>query len=275
MKAASDLYLDLMKKTLSFSLWPEPPQPIDASDNLRRPFRRFLVSLIPRLFPKDWQLFKKIDVTDAEREEGSVRPVYGDTMIGLRRLNNLQFCIETVLKENIEGDFIETGVWRGGACIFMRAVLAAYGDKDRLVFVADSFQGLPKPDPLTYPADEGDRHHLYSSVLGVSQKQVEHNFKRYGLLDDQVRFLKGWFKDTLPRAPIERLAILRLDGDMYESTMDAMTSLYPRLSPGGFCIVDDYFLPACKKAIDDYRAKEGIEAVVEQIDWSGIYWRKG
>jgi len=272
--ASSDLYLDLMKKTLTFSLWPEPLRPIGVSDCLKRPCRRFLVSLISHLLPRGWQLAEKMDITDAQRKEGRVWPGYADTMIGLARLDNVQFCIERVLADNVQGDFIETGVWRGGACIFMRAVLAAHAVQDRFVFLADSFEGLPQPDPLTYPADVGDRHHLYSSVLAVSQEEVEYNFRRYGLLDERVRFLKGWFKDTLPNAPIEKLAILRLDGDMYESTMEAMTSLYPRLSVGGFCIVDDYALPACKKAINDYRVKERITGVLEQVDWSGIYWRK-
>jgi O-methyltransferase len=85
--------------------------------------------------------------------------------------------------------------------------------------------------------------------LAVSLEQVKANFDRYGLLDDQVRFLKGWFRDTLPVAPIERLAVLRLDGDMYESPMDTLVNLYPKLSEGGYVIVDDYgAIPACRQA---------------------------
>ncbi len=105
-------------------------------------------------------------------------------------------------------------------------------------------------------------------------EQVQSNFRAYDLLDDQVVFLKGWFKDTLPTAPIEKLAILRLDGDMYESTMDGLNNLYDKLSPGGFCIVDDYGLPGCKLAIDDYRKEHGITDVMIQVDWTGWYWRK-
>jgi O-methyltransferase len=91
-----------------------------------------------------------------------------------------------------------------------------------------------------------------------------------------VQFLKGWFKDTLPQAPIERLAVARLDGDMYESTMTAIEALYPKVQPGGFVIVDDYgAVPACKRAIEDYRARFGITEPIETIDWTGVYWRKG
>jgi hypothetical protein len=107
-----------------------------------------------------------------------------------------------VLSEGVEGDLIETGVWRGGASIFMRAVLAAYGIEDRKIFVADSFEGLPAPDAEKYPADQNERFHTYT-YLAVSKEDVENNFRKYGLLDNQVVFLKGWFKDTLPQAPIE------------------------------------------------------------------------
>ncbi len=158
------------------------------------------------------------------------------------------------------GDFIETGVWRGGASIFMRAVLKAYRDTTRTVWVADSFQGLPKPDAKRYPADAGDRHWSYSE-LAVPLEVVKANFARYGLLDDQVRFLVGWFRDTLPPglARSGRFAVLRLDGDLYESTMDALTNLYPKLSVGGFAIIDDYgAVPACKAAVEDFRAQQGI-----------------
>jgi O-methyltransferase len=194
-------------------------------------------------------------------------------MIGRKRLNNIQECIETVLTKGVEGDFIETGVWRGGTCIFMRAILAAYGVEDRKVFVADSFEGLPKPSPDEFPEDRGDIHHQYSE-LAVSQEEVEDNFRRYGLLDDNVVFLKGWFKDTLPKAPIEKLAILRLDGDMYESTMDGLNNLYSKLTSGGFCIIDDYGLDGCQKAVDDFRTQHGIDAELKVVDWSGRYWIK-
>jgi O-methyltransferase len=195
-------------------------------------------------------------------------------MVGMARLDNLQQAAETVLKENIPGDLIETGVWRGGSCILMKAVLSAYGDSTRRVFVADSFQGLPPPDTSKSPADTGDKHHVHE-FLEVSKEQVEENFRKYGLLDGRVVFLKGWFKDTLPKAPFERLALMRLDGDMYESTMDALKSLYDRLSDGGFCIIDDYALVGCRKAVDDFRKDRKIEEPLIKIDYSGCYWRKG
>jgi O-methyltransferase len=195
-------------------------------------------------------------------------------MIGLRRLDNLHFCIKQVLHDEVPGDFIETGVWRGGACIFMRAALKAYMDSIRQVWVADSFEGLPKPDGR-YREDKGDTHWTRSYVLAVSLDQVKSNFSRYGLLDERVRFLKGWFKDTLPTAPIGRLAILRLDADMYSSTMDSLLNLYPKLSVGGYVIIDDYGqIDACRKATDDFRARQQIETPLMQIDRNGAYWKK-
>src|SRR5208337_2774197 len=157
----------------------------------------------------------------------------------LRRLDNLEWCVKEVLRNAVPGDLIEAGVWRGGAVIFMRAILKAYGVRDRTVYAADSFQGLPAPDLERYPRDAGSR--LWAAdYLRVGAEQVRANFAKYGLLDDQVVLLEGWFKDTLLNAPIQRLALMRLDGDMYESTMEALVYLYPKLEPGGYCIIDDY-----------------------------------
>jgi hypothetical protein len=195
-------------------------------------------------------------------------------MIGLKRLDNLQFCVEDALARGVPGDLMETGVWRGGAAILMRAVLAAHGVADRRVWAADSFEGLPPPDPARYPADAG-LHFEQFSHLAVPLEEVQDNFRRYGLLDDQVRFVKGWFRDTLPRCAVERLAVLRLDGDLYESTMDALTHLYPKLQPGGFLIVDDYGdIAACRQAVLDYRGRNAITEEIVPVDWTAVYWKR-
>lgn len=208
------------------------------------------------------------------REEGRDWPSEAETMIGLRRMDNIQDSVTEVLRAGVPGDLIETGVWRGGAVIFMRAILKAYEITDRVVWAADSFAGLPPPDAARYPADVKSRLHQYSA-LAVNVEEVKSNFARYGLLDEQVQFLVGWFRDTLPSAPIERLAILRLDGDMYESTIDALKSLYPKLSLGGFVIVDDYgAIGACRKAVHDYRDEHHVDEPIQHIDQHGIYWRR-
>ncbi len=207
------------------------------------------------------------------RELGRDWPVQAHSMIGNRRMGNLREIAECILECNIPGDFIETGVWRGGACIMMRAVLKAYGDTHRKVFVADSFCGLPAPNP-EIAADAKDQHYTFSELF-VSSNQVRANFSKYGLLDAQVCFLEGWFSDTLPTAPIDQIALLRLDGDMYESTIDALNALFDRVTPGGFVIIDDYgAVEGCQRAIRDFRAARGIDDPLYDIDGFGAFWRK-
>lgn len=215
----------------------------------------------------------KPDVLKSERQDGMDWPRAAHSMIGRERMNQLHEALETVVRENIEGDFIETGVWRGGSCIFMNGFLQANNITDRNVWVADSFEGLPTPNLEHYPKDYGDYLHSFD-YLRVSLEQVQENFRKYDLLNDQVKFLKGWFKDTLPTAPIEKIAIARLDGDMYESTMDGLVNLYDKVSKGGYIIIDDYGLPACAEAVTDFRNQRNLKAPITKIDVFGVYWRK-
>jgi len=263
-------HLDLMKKCLTRSLFDElyhqvePPR-ASAWWLFYSPIRRLLAA-------RQLQLVRRVS-TDT-RAAGQDWPMGAETMIGLRRLENLEECIVDVIRNGVPGDLLEAGVWRGGATIMMRAVLSAYGDPDRVVWVADSFQGLPEPEPGRYPADAGDRHWTWPQ-LAVSLDDVRSNFARYDLLDDRVRFLVGWFRDTLPEAPVERLAVLRVDADMYGSTMDVLKHLYPKLSPGGYVIIDDYGAVAgCRMAVDDFRAEHGITQHLRPIDGAGVFWRR-
>lgn len=243
---ARKLYLDLMERTLLGLIYEDR-----ASD------------------PWTGQTFNP-----ALRRDGRDWPSQAHSMIGELRMHNLRTLCEDVLARNLPGDFIEAGVWRGGACILMRSILSAYGDTSRRVWVCDSFEGLPPPDPATYPQDAGDTHVTYSE-LAISLEQVKSNFAKYGLLDEQVRFVKGWFKDTLPSAPITSLSILRVDGDMYQSTIEALEALYPKLTIGGYVIIDDIgAVPACQQAVIDFRTRHNIADDVVRIDWTGGYWRK-
>ena len=203
------------------------------------------------------------------------------SMLPLARIENLQSCIVDVLRSGVPGDIIEAGVWRGGTTIFMRAVLKAYNISDRTVWAADSFEGLPTPDAEKYPL-EAKAHNgkLMGSVynhFAVGLEEVKRNFQAYGLLDEQVCFLKGWFKDTLPTAPIAAVSVMRLDGDYYESTMDGLTNLYDKLSVGGYVIIDDYgedFWTYCRKAVDDFRRGRGIEDPMIRVDSKCYYWQR-
>jgi O-methyltransferase len=208
------------------------------------------------------------------RRYGRDWPLEGFTMIGTERLDNIQRCIEDVLERDVSGDIIEAGVWRGGASIFMRALLALHGDDERTVFVADSFEGVPAPDPESYPADRGAALNEVE-LLSASLEEVQGYFKRFGLLDDQVRFVKGWFRDTLPGLAGHPWSVIRLDGDLYESTIIALESMYPSLSPGGYLIVDDFYLAPCRAAVEDYRRANDIHEPIQEVDWTGVYWQKG
>jgi O-methyltransferase len=263
-----NMYLDLLRRSLT-RYGEDELTPIRASNH---PMVRRAFGILAK---RNITLVRAIPFDEKKRNLGLDWPASAETMIGMQRLTHLQRCVETVLTEDIPGDLIECGVWRGGACILMRAVLAAYGDEERCVWLADSFEGVPPPDPENYSADKVLRLDLAADVLAISESAVKSNFKRYGLLDKRVHFLPGWFKDTLPGAPIDRIAVLRLDGDLYESTIQALDALYPKLSAGGFCIIDDYHpLDACRHAVTDYRKRGSISAEIIEIDGSGVYWRK-
>jgi hypothetical protein len=207
------------------------------------------------------------------RELGLDWPTTAFSMVGRKRLHNFRRLIERVIRNDIPGDIIETGVWRGGASILARAVLKAWNVTDRRIIVADSFQGLPPPNEA-WPADRDSDLHVYPE-LAISLEQVRANFESFGLLDEQVVFLKGWFRDTMPSVPSTCLSIIRLDGDMYESTIDPLNHLYDRLSPGGWVIVDDYFMiPACKAAVQDFFSARGISPSLRPIDLCGVFFRK-
>ena len=264
-----ELYLDLLKKCLTRYLFADGRR--STSDRIQRRISRGVSPWLGRI---GHGLPQSIHVDPDQRADGRDWPADAETMVGLHRLDNLESCIVDVLRRNVPGDLIETGIWRGGAAIFMRGVLKAYGDEERVVWAADSFDGLPRPDAQTYPADRGNKY-WRSKFLAVSLDEVRSNFERYGLLDDRVRFLRGWFRDTLPSAPIEQLSVLRLDGDLYESTMVALRALYPKLSIGGYVIVDDWgAFPGCRAAVEEFRAEHGIGDELHSMDWSGSFWRR-
>jgi hypothetical protein len=199
---------------------------------------------------------------------------YDYTMIGSQRLDNIEQCFHGILADGVPGDFIECGVWRGGSVVFMCGLLEAYEVPDRRVWVADSFEGVPPPSAAPDVALGLDLSREKCLMLAVDAETVMRAFEVHGLWNARVQLLPGWFKETLPRAPIEQLALLRLDGDIYESTMDALVALYDRLVPGGFVIIDDFFIPTCRQAVEEFRAARGIHEPIVTIDWAGAYWRR-
>lgn len=276
------LYLDLLKKTLSDYLNVDnpyangmPPQYWWKKSGLKNLRNKWLVDFLRR---SKMIVLREDGLSSEERREKRQKGLdwpmmQAQTMVGLDRLNNIQDLLEDVIERGVEGDVIETGVWRGGASIFMRAVLKAHDVTDKKVWVCDSFEGLPLPEPDKYPADAGDAHHTFH-FLAVSQETVAANFEKYGLLDDQVKFVKGYFENTLADVPAEKFCLLRLDGDMYSSTIVALKELYPKLSSGGYIIIDDFNLGPCVDAVNDYRRDNNISAPITDVDGSGAFWRK-
>lgn len=272
-----DLYLDLMKKCLLATIYDENRWYVLGSLDAK-----------PASI-KGWMKYAAVKLAWSKRillvsTKPSGWGMFGYTMVGQARLDNIQLLTEDVIHNNIPGDLIETGCWRGGATIFMRAVLKANGITDRIVWVADSFEGLPSvkqseakyKDDSTVDIDAMNHGGPMQLGLAVPLRRVKDAFAKFDLLDEQVRFLKGWFKDTLPGAPIKQLSILRLDGDMYESTMDALNALYDKVSVGGYVIVDDYNCwPHCQQAVDEFRSTRGITDPIISIDVHAVYWKVG
>jgi hypothetical protein len=196
-------------------------------------------------------------------------PLHGLTMIGLRRLDDLQGCVESVVADGVAGDLIEAGAWRGGASLLMRATLDVLGE-GRTVCVADSFAGFPADGD----AEAAEKGLDAIGVLAAPLAEVRETFARFGCVRG-VEFLPGFFADTLPALAGRRWAVVRLDADTYEPTRHALKWLYPSLEPGGYLIVDDYgIFEGCRRAVDDFRAEHGIDEPLETVDRWCVRWRR-
>ena len=299
---AVQLYLDLVRRTVANLIYEDRPA------WLITPEKTFTI----------------VDSFDLEaRVLGRDQPTQAFSMVGWKRLEQLQQSIEQVLLDKVPGDLIELGVARGGAAVLMRAVLKAHDCRDRRVFACDTYEYIPPAKSTansfwmptvarvlaavpgarwrryltksifqnyqkSFPPTEDPSDDLVQITLfhlrhpetemqlrGTGVEHVQSHFARFGLWDDQVVLLKGFFADTVPLAPIEKLAVLRLDGDTYESTRDALNVAYAKLSPGGYCIIDDYWsFTECQRAVDEYRTAHGIDEAIVTIDKDGVYWRK-
>ena len=205
----------------------------------------------------------------------------------------------------VPGDFVETGVFRGGSSIVLMGVMDALRLEKRH-WACDSFQGVPPPsqqDKITgmvgaacsqgvagtskgkKPAAQCTRAHNLRVRSGgkwmSSRADFESNVKRFQVTTSRLQIVEGWFKDTLPPAGLKRIAYLRLDGDMYNSTRDAIERLEPLVSSGGIIYVDDYgSFRGCALAIDEYRTAMGITAPLHPLaagpynKFQGLWWRK-
>uniref|UniRef100_A0A7R9WMA8 Macrocin O-methyltransferase n=2 Tax=Craspedostauros australis TaxID=1486917 RepID=A0A7R9WMA8_9STRA len=216
---------------------------------------------------------------EKRRQQGNDWTYLGYTMTGTARLNNVRDLLMDVFKNNIPGDYIETGVWRGGSSIFARGVIEVFGQGHRHSYVCDSFQGLPPGDKNIHKGDTGWDNTPY---LEVSKEHVMGFFREVNLLNEEkVHFVKGFFKDSMPglSKQVGKFAVMRLDGDMYESTVDVLYTMYDKLSIGGYLIIDDWWatknvpFPA-KDACEDFFLVHGINPEIIPVDNMSIYWKK-
>ncbi len=265
-------YITLLKSALRNSLYAtsKPPTKADLAkmwvfkQQLMVKFRSARTLDALRLSPTD--LYYTV--------QGNLLPSH--TLGSQENVDNVHFCVESVLKDGVPGDLLEAGVFRGGQSILMKGILAAYGVTDRKVILADSFEGLPEPDADS-SLDDVIAHELLKKVglFAASEQVVKENFQRYDLWDDRVQFIKGWFNKSLPTADVGKLAVLRLDADYYHSTMDALTYLYPKLSVGGWLILDDYGHPlGCRQAVGEFREQHGISDEIIMADAHVGYWQR-
>lgn len=274
-------YIDLLKGSLCCSLYDESSwrriegplkQQVQGKplQQIKRSIARMILNAAAK---RKVLLLRSIPYDDNLRQQGLDWPLFGYTMTGRHRLDALQKCIEDVVANKVPGDVVETGVWRGGSMIFARALLDVHGEADRVVWCCDSFQGMPVPT-VEGESFSGTEDFSDLNYLAVGVDQVKGYFTRFGVLSDKVKFAKGWFSETLPTLPIDTIALLRLDGDLYESTRDALVPLCPKVSKGGYVIVDDYHSwEGCKKAVDEYRAAQGITSPIVKIDPQAVYWQ--
>ncbi|OAM89519.1 TylF/MycF family methyltransferase [Termitidicoccus mucosus] len=209
--------------------------------------------------------------------EGTVWPDHPAlSMVGEKRLNNVEELTLKCLSDNVPGDFIEAGIWKGGVVALMAGILKITGTTRRKVFGVDSFEGIPPAKPDIYPADAA---HVGCENLDILKKnsleEVTVYLDQLGLSFPYTQLIKGWFSDILPGlAATHQFALVRIDGDTYESTFQALEALGPAVSRGGYIIIDDYYSwEGCRKATEDYRICHNITASLVQIDWTGVYWQ--
>ena len=203
-------------------------------------------------------------------------PVTGNcvplSMAGFRRAANLQSLLEDAIVRDVPGDFLEAGTWKGGLCLLAESIFDAYHQfPRRKVWLADSFRGIPKPT-LDIDKQEHAGSHNYKILHLGGVQVVQSIFKTFGYLNDNTKWVVGFFKDSFPkqidqwRRDGTRFAVIRLDGDLYESVWDSLFYLYPFLSEGGYVIIDDYTdWLAARKATLDYIVENDLNVTIYPV----------
>lgn len=193
----------------------------------------------------------------------------------------------TMLEHNIPGDFVECGVAAGAQIAAMQWCMVEQA-MFRNIIAFDSFEGIPLagpmdreqpgfPGPIAHDVNLPERDRLRTSgVTAFSEEQVTANFRRLELPLENIKLVKGWFQDTVPNYPINSIALLRLDGDLYESTKVCLDNLYPKVVIGGMVIIDDYALAGCRRAVDEFLIARNEIPVIRAVEGGQgpVWWIK-
>jgi cephalosporin hydroxylase len=265
LERATSRYLDLLKSALldehyldnEVRLW----YLADCISRNRAPDKAMLRDPVRQMKQKKLQL-ENSRRTGALSEQSEWSALLPYTEVGRTRLEALEKCLDRVRAKGVEGHLVDCGTGRGGAAIFMRGYLDAYELTDRDVWVADSFR-----------ASKDAAAGLLN--LSADLNIVRDGFQSFDVLDERVHFLQGLYGETLPGAPIDQVALLRIGGGVGGSSRDVLDALYGKVVPGGLVVIDGYAEEACQRAVDEFRTVNGLEQAVERLDWTGICWQKG
>jgi hypothetical protein len=201
------------------------------------------------------------------------------TMTSTERLYGLCEAVRYITSTGIEGDIVECGVWRGGSMMAVAEMLKKFGDPDRNLHLFDTFAGMSEPtqEDVTVHGQSADAlmktesKEDAKSVWCVSTlDEVRGHMSSTGYPGNRVFFYQGMVEETIPEGAPEKIALLRLDTDFYESTRHEMEHLFPRLANGGVLIIDDYgHWEGARRAVDEYLDAHGIGMMLHRLDYTG------
>ena len=203
------------------------------------------------------------------------------TVTSIERVSALLDSVKYVINNKIEGDFVECGVWKGGSCMLMSKELIEQNDLNRKIWLYDTFDGMTQPTDADIEAETGIKGKaLLSNVEKTTEKlnmwayspieEVRKNMKETNYPVDNIKYIKGKVEDTLKSNIPNKIALLRLDTDWYESTKIELEVLYPLITKGGVLIIDDYgHFEGAKRAVDDYFQKINQQPLLNRIDYTG------
>lgn len=209
----------------------------------------------------------------------TIRIVRPYTMTSLRRLVALCDAVQYIVRNQIPGDIVECGVWKGGSMMAVARTLMETGDESRHLYLFDTYEGMPSPSDRDISAQgesaadmlrNEDKEDSESVWCVATLDEVRRVIGGVGYACAKVHYVKGRVEETLPKMAPERIALLRLDTDWYESTRHEMEQLFPKLSSGGVLIIDDYgHWRGARQAIDEYIKKNKLQILLHRIDETG------